>query len=216
MSTVSIMVVDHNRLMLEGITRLMEDVSEFHVVAAVEDGIVAMEQVKRQQPDVVLMDMQLPRQGGLETCKLITRKYPLTRVVMLTSDHNDLYLFEAIRAGARGYLRKSISAQELVKAIHTVYREGAILPPFAAQQVMHRMSCSHSYDAEPLQELTPKEREILSLVVEGQTTHQIAEFLFISPKTVRNHLSNIYKRLGTRDRLQTILYMTEKTAKSSA
>lgn len=210
MITITIMLVDNHRLMLEGIKRLLEDVAEFEVIAAVPDGIAAMEQLKKQKPDVVLMDIQLPWQNGLKTCRLITDKSPLTRVVMLTNDLNDLYLLEAIRAGAKGYLRKSISTQELTKAIQTVYRKGTMLPLFATQQVISEAFCSCNQVNKILQPLSPKEREILLLIVEGQTTDQVAEFLCISPKTVRNHLSHIYKRLGTKDRLNTILYMSQR------
>jgi DNA-binding NarL/FixJ family response regulator len=213
MDNIAIMIVDNHRLMLDGIKSILDDVTEFEVIAAVQDGIAAMEQLKNQKLDVVLIDVQLPGQSGLETCRQITRKYPLIQVIMLTNDLNDLYLFESIRAGAKGYLRKSICSQELMKAIYTVYRKGAILPLSAVQQALHRTDCPYRRDVEPWQELTLKEREILLLIVEGQTTNQTAEFLCISPKTVRNHLSHIYKRLGTKDRLQTILYMSQNVQK---
>lgn len=216
MLTITIMIVDSHCLILEGIKRLLEDVAEFKVIAAVQDGIAAMEQLKRQKPDVILMDTQLPQQSGLETCRLITGKYPSTRVIMLTNDTNDLYLLDAIRAGAKGYLRKSISLQDLTKAIHMVYRKGTLLPLFTALRESHKGTRAHCGNTELLQDLTLREREILPLIVEGQTTDQIAEFFCISPKTVRNHLSHIYKRLGTRDRLQTILYMSQKQQKQAS
>jgi DNA-binding NarL/FixJ family response regulator len=210
MVAITIMLVDNHLLMLDGIKSLLEDVADFEVIAAFQNGIAAMEHLKKQKLDVVLMDTQLPGQSGLETCRMITRNYPSTRVIMLTNDTHDLYLQEAIRAGAKGYLSKSIGSQELMKAIQTVYRKGAMLPLFAVQQTLRRTACPYTQESEPFQELTPKEREILPLIVEGKTTNQVADFLCISPKTVRNHLSHIYKRLGTRDRLQTIMYMSQR------
>lgn len=161
MLPITIMIVDSHCLILEGIKRLLEDVAEFKVIAAVQDGIAAMEQLKRQKLDVVLMDTQLPRQSGLETCRLITGKYPSTHVIMLTNDTNDFYLFEAIRAGAKGYLRKSISLQDLTKAIHTVYRKGTLLPLFAVQRDSHKGTHPNCGNTELLQDLTLREREIL-------------------------------------------------------
>lgn len=215
MSIIKVMLVDSHQLVMEGIKRVLEHHSEFLVTATAQDGIIALTHLRKQIPDIVLMEIHLPRLGGLETCKVIARDYPQVRVVILTSCHSNMYIGDAFRVGAKGYLSKTISPQELVVAIRTVYREGAVIPPFAARHILHTITQKGAPDTEPTQHLTHKEREILSLVVDGRTTSEIAKFLFISPKTVRNHLSHIYEKLGTKDRLQTILYMRQTLSGSS-
>ncbi len=215
MSVIKVMLVDGHQLVMEGIKRVLEHYSEFTVIATAQDGIIALTHLRSQIPDIVLMEIHMPRLGGLETCKVIARDYPEVRVVILTSCHGSMYISDAFRVGAKGYLSKAISPQELVVAVRTVYKEGAVIPPFAARHILHAVSQKGTLGTEPMQYLTSKEREILFLVAEGRTTGEIAKFLFISPKTVRNHLSHIYEKLGTRDRLQTILYMKQVFASSS-
>jgi two-component system, NarL family, response regulator DevR len=215
MPTIKIMLVDSQQLIMEGIKQVLENSSDFRVVATAQDGVTALKHLRNQVPDIVLMEIHMPGLAGLETCKIIARNYPQVRVVILTSCHDRVYVYDAVRAGAKGYLSKTITPQELVTALRTVYNEGAILPPFAACHILHAVTANGSLDSNPMQFLTSKEREILPLVVEGRTTSEIASFLFISPKTVRNHLSHIYEKLGTKDRLQTVLYMERMSSNTS-
>lgn len=204
---IRVMLVDEHLLVMEGIKQLLKNYPEFEVIATSQDGIMALNQIKSQMPDIVLMELHLPRLGGIETCKVMARKYPQVRVIILTSCKADVYASEAFRAGARSYLSKTITPQELVGAIHTVYEAGVLIPSPVAHHVLRMVTWKETPETEPLRCLTTKEREILSQVAEGRTTDEIASFLFVSPKTIRNHLSHIYEKLGTRDRLQTVLYM---------
>ena len=142
MVAITIMLVDNHLLMLDGMKRILEDVADFKVTAAFQDGIAAIEHLKKHKMDIVLMNTQLPGQSGLETCRMITRKYSSTRVIMLTNDSNDFHLQQAIRAGAKGYLSKSIDSQELMEAIYSVYRKGAMVPLFAVPQTLRRATKS--------------------------------------------------------------------------
>ncbi|MBE3557736.1 MAG: response regulator transcription factor [Ktedonobacteraceae bacterium] len=209
MAAMKIMLADEHRLVMEGIRLALEKYAEFAVIGTAQDGITLLERFKKQIPDIVLMELHMPRLGGLETCRLIARKYPQVKVIILTACQSDMYVGEAFRAGARGYISKTVTAQELAAALRTVYEAGILVPPFAALHLLRTPTRRDTVESEPLQHLTAREREILSLVVEGRTTHDIAGFFFISPKTVRNHLSHIYEKLGTRDRLQTVLYMQQ-------
>ena len=209
MNIIKVMLVDEHQLVMEGIKQLLENRPEFEVTATTQDGIMALNQIKSQVPDIVLMELHMPRLGGIETCKAIVRDYPQVKVIILTSCKIDIYANEAFRAGAKSYLSKTITPQELVAAIHTVYEAGVLIPSHVAHHVLRMITQKETPATEPLCCLTTKEREVLLLVAEGSTTSDIARFFFISPKTVRNHLSHIYEKLGTKDRLQTILYMKQ-------
>lgn len=209
MAIIKVMLMDEHQLVMEGIKLVLEHHPEFSVIAIAQDGIIALNQLRSQVPDIVLMELHMPRLSGLETCKVIAKNYPQVKVIILTACQTDMYISDAFRAGARGYLSKTITPQELVAAIHTVYESGVLVSPFAAHHILRMVTQKESPATKLLPALTAKEREILSLVVEGRTTNDIAEFLFISPKTVRNHLSHIYEKLGTKDRLQTVLYMKQ-------
>jgi DNA-binding NarL/FixJ family response regulator len=212
---IKIMLVDEHRLVIEGIKQLLETYPEFEIIAISQDGITALNQLKKQLPDIVLTELHLPRMGGIEMCKIIARNYRQVKVIILTSWEADIYANEAFRAGAKSYLSKTITPQELVAAIHTVYEAGVLIPSHIAHHILRTATHKVTSEAEPLYHLTPKEREILSLVVEGRSTSDIASFFFISPKTIRNHLSHIYEKLGTKDRLQTVLYLKQLYSTSS-
>src|SRR5258708_3297170 len=120
MNIIKVMLVDEHQLVMEGIKQLLENRPEFEVTATTQDGIMALNQIKSQVPDIVLMELHMPRLGGIETCKAIVRDYPQVKVIILTSCKIDIYANEAFRAGAKSYLSKTITPQELVAAIHTV------------------------------------------------------------------------------------------------
>jgi two-component system, NarL family, response regulator DevR len=212
--TIRVMLMDEHQLVMEGIKRVLENHPEFTVTAIAQDGLSALNQLKSHVPDIVLMELHLPRLSGLETCKVITRNYPHVKVIILTACQTDMYIGDAFRAGARGYLSKTITPQELVAAIHTVYESGVLISSFAAHQILRMVTQNETSAMRQFHMLTAKEREILSLVVDGRPTSDIAEFLCISPKTVRNHLSHIYEKLGTKDRLQTILYLKQLSSET--
>lgn len=206
---IKVMLVDEHRLVMEGIKQLLKTHPEFEITAMSQDGITALNWLKNHLPEIVLTELHLPRMGGIEMCKAIARNYPQVKVIILTSCEADMYANEAFRAGAKSYLSKTITPQELVAAIHTVYEAGVLIPSHIAHHVLRIATRKETPEAEPLCCLTTKEREILSLVAEGRSTSDIASFFFISPKTIRNHLSHIYEKLGTKDRLQTVLYLQQ-------
>jgi two-component system, NarL family, response regulator DegU len=215
MDNIKVLLVDEHQLVMEGIKQILENHARFEVIATTQDGIMALSQLQRQIPDIVLMELHMPHLNGLETCKAITRDYPQVKVIILTSCEVDMYMGEAFRAGARSYLRKTITQQELVAALLTVYETGVLLPSHVAHHVLHVVPHKKAQEGELFHCLTTREREILSLIAEGRTTRDIACSLVISPKTVRNHLSHIYEKLGIQDRLQAVLYVKQLLTKRS-
>lgn len=215
MNKINVMLVDGHQLVMEGIKQILENHGEFAVIAMIRDGGTVLSQIKKQTPDLILMELQLPGLGGIETCKAITQNYPHVKVVILTSCEVDMYISEAFRAGARSYLSKNITPQELLTALHSVHENSIWMPSSIARHVLQTLSQRRTREVGPLCCLTNKERDILSLAAEGRTTSDIARFLVISPKTVRNHLSHIYEKLGTQDRLQAVLYMKQLLANRS-
>src|SRR5258708_9416443 len=170
MNVIKVMLVDEHQLVMEGIKQLLANHSEFEVIATTQDGIMALSQIRRQVPDIVLIELHLPRLGGIETCKAIARDYPQVRVIILTSCEVNMYVSEAFRAGAKSYLSKNITPQELVAAIHTVYEAGVWIPSHVAHHVLRTITQKETPQTEPLHCLTTKERDILSLVAEGRST----------------------------------------------
>ena len=154
----------------------------------------------------------MPRMGGIEVSRIIQRRHPRTKVVILTSHESPTLVVAAIRAGARGYLSKTMAAQELRSSILMVHREGIILPSRIAHHLLRAVSAPGDVQGDPLAALTAREREIIFLLTLEYETDDVARFLLISPKTVRNYLSRIYAKLGTRNRVQTVIFAKQTLA----
>ena len=183
----------------------------FQVVA--EAGTVAesIDQARRHQPDIVIMDVRLPDGSGIEACREIRAEFPATRVVMLTSYPDEEAVLSAIVAGASGYLLKQIRARDLVAALETVGRGESLLDPAVTEKVLERIRriASGSQEADELSQLTGQERKILMLVAEGMTNKEIAAEIFLSDKTVKNYVSSILAKLNLERRAQAAAYVAK-------
>jgi DNA-binding NarL/FixJ family response regulator len=204
-TAIRILIVDDHTLVRNAMHLMLDLKTGLEVVGEAQDGLEAIDQARILQPDVVLMDLEMPRLGGLEAIAEIHRQFPKIRIVVLTSFVDDQKIAAAIQAGAMNYLLKNSSPADLVRTIQEVYAGSANLSP----EITRRLVAGLQQPAKPVApetSLTERENEILRLAASGLTNPEIAEKLFISEGTVRFHISNIFSKLGVSSRSQAILY----------
>ncbi|HML39921.1 MAG TPA: response regulator transcription factor [Bellilinea sp.] len=209
-----IVLVDDHEVVRLGLKSLLEHNPQFEVVGEAGTAKEALEQVGLLRPDVVLMDIRLPGASGIEACEEITRNFPDTRVIMLTSYAEDEMLFSAIRAGASGYVLKQIASDDLIKAIERVGRGEALLDPAVTQRVFQEVRRAvKEEEASAFSNLSAQEKHVLLLVSEGKTNREIAKSLFLGEGTVRNYVSSILSKLGVSNRAEAAAYAVEHNLK---
>jgi len=205
-----ILLVDDHEVVRLGLKALLEHHPQFEVVGEAGTAKEAIEQVSRHRPDVVIMDIRLPGTSGIEACEEITKNYPQTKVVMLTSYAEDEMLFSAIRAGASGYVLKQIGGDDLIRALEAVSRGDALLDPAVTQRVFQEVRRAvKDEEASAFVNLSQQERHVLQLVSEGKTNREIAKALFLGEGTVRNYVSSILSKLGVSNRAEAAAYAVE-------
>jgi two-component system, NarL family, response regulator DevR len=206
-----LLIVDDHELVRQGLMALLRRRETFDVVA--EAGTVAesIEQARRHQPDIVIMDVRLPDGSGVEACRAIRAEFPATRVVMFTSDPDEEAVLSAIVAGASGYLLKQIGSHDLMTALETVARGGSLLDPAVTDRVLERIRriASGATESDEISQLTSQERKILLLVAEGKTNKEIAGEIFLSDKTVKNYVSSILTKLNLERRAQAAAFVAK-------
>lgn len=216
--SVRVLLVDDQPLLLQGFAMILSVEEDLEVVGQVTDGARAVEAVLRLRPDVVLMDVQMPVLDGIEATRQIVAAHPDVRVLMLTTFDRDDYLFEALEAGASGFLLKNSDPDDLVDAVRAVARGHALLAPEVTRRVIARMAARDGTpeghgggeqagggDGIPLPALTQREREMLHLVARGLSNGEIAAQAYVTEATVKTHVSNILAKLGVRDRVQAVI-----------
>lgn len=204
-STIKILIADDHTLFRQGVLLLLESIEEMQVVGEAGDGSSVIEMARRTQPDVILMDIQMPHFNGIDATRKIIGTAPETRILILTMFEDDDSVFAAMRAGAMGYILKGAKQEELLRAIRAVANGEGIFSPSIAQRVMNFFSSARRHSpAEELPELTPREIEVLDLIAKGKKNRAIADYLVISPKTVRNHISSIFQKLQVSERSEAI------------
>jgi len=205
-----IILVDDHEVVRLGLKSLLERHPQFDIVGEAATAREALEQVSRQRPNVVLMDIRLPGMSGIDACEEITKNYPETKVIMLTSYAEDEMLFSAIRAGASGYVLKQIGGEDLVKAIESVGRGEAMLDSAVTQRVFQEVrKAVKDEEASAFANLSQQEKHVLLLVSEGKTNREIAKLLFLGEGTVRNYVSSILSKLGVSNRAEAAAYAVE-------
>jgi DNA-binding NarL/FixJ family response regulator len=201
-----VLIADDHPMFRNGMRALLATVNDIEVVGEVATGEDAIAEAAMLQPDVVLMDLQMPGVGGVEATRAILFASPHIRVLVVTMFEDDYSVFTAMRAGARGYVVKGASPDELLRAIRAVGGGEAIFSPAIAVRLMTFFSAPKpAVPAHTFPELSDREREILDLIAQGANNSEIAKRLVISPKTVRNHVSNIFSKLQVADRAQAII-----------
>ena len=208
MAPIRILIVDDHRLFRQGLRQICETKGGFEVVGEAESGRTAVDLVNRIKPDVILMDIRMPGLDGVQATSFITEANPDAKVVVLTMHREDQYIFDAIRAGARGYLLKDVDADTLLEAIRRVYGGEALIDPLVATKVLSEFRrLSDPTAAQPaLEQLTEGEMNVLRYVAQGLDNREIAEQLSLSESTVANRLREIYQKLYVNNRTQAALY----------
>jgi len=213
--TIRVLLVDDQEIIRQGIATILRYADGLEVVGQAGDGEEAIRQATRLKPDVVLMDIKMPRMGGIPATRKICEALPDTRVVILTTYKEDDLVFEGIKAGAQGYLLKDASGESLVAALHGVARGEVQLDPQVANQVLHefqrllekRPTLPHNEDGEELvlEPLTPREEDVLNLLVEGLSNREIGARLYLTEGTIKNHVSTIIAKLQANDRTHAVV-----------
>jgi len=205
-----ILLVDDHEVVRLGLKSLLARNPQFQVVAEASNATEALERVARYRPDVVVMDIRLPGKNGIETTREIKQQFPDTQVIMLTSYAEDDLLFDAIAAGASGYVLKQIGSGDLVRALETIGRGESLVDPALMQKVFQRVrEATRKAEDEAFAELSEQELKILALVAKGKTNKEIADAVFLSEKTVRNYVSSILSKLHLSTRSEAAAYAVE-------
>ena len=205
--TIRVAVVDDQRLFTRGLSGLVGMLAGVEVVGVAYDGEEAIALCRREEPDVVLMDISMPKMDGISATREIRSLLPQSAVIILTAHEEDERVFEGIKAGAQGYLLKDAELEDLSRAIRTVYAGDTIVARELAQKMLTTFESGRSGGSQPAPPpLTERELEVIRALAQGMSDRQIAHSLGISEKTVRNHTSNIYRKLHIFDRTQAVIY----------
>ena len=207
---ISVVLVDDQHLIRQGLKALLELEPDLEIVGEAANGLEAVDKVEKLQPHVVLMDIRMPRMDGVAATREIKNKFPQTKILVLTTFDDDEYIKAALQNGAMGYLLKDTPSEELAVAIRAVYRGYTQLGPGIVKKLLTQFppaTASQSSTPPPsLEELTKREKEVLCLIATGANNREIAQKLYISEGTVKNHVTNILNRLELRDRTQAAIF----------
>lgn len=204
---ITVILVDDHEVVRLGLMTLLEDLPWVRVVAEAGSANEAIQAVEAHQPDVVVMDIRMPGGSGLDACQEITRRWPDVKVVMLTSFMDDELIFQAIQAGASGYVLKQVGNESLINALGAVRQGEALLDPAVTQRVLQRVRATENdREAAAFRDLSEREMEILAQVAQGKSNGEIADELTLSEKTVRNHVSAILSKLNLSNRIEAATY----------
>jgi two-component system, NarL family, response regulator LiaR len=204
--TIRVAIADDHAVVRQGLRTFLELQEGMDVVGEAADGEEAVALVERTAPDVVLLDLVMPRVDGLEAIRRIRERAPATRILVLTSFADDHTVLPAVRAGAAGYLLKDVQPPELAGAIRTVHAGEALLAPTVATMLVEQLAAEDGAGAERGEHLTPRELEVLALLARGRANKAIALDLGVSERTVKTHVSNILGKLNLTDRTRAALY----------
>jgi DNA-binding NarL/FixJ family response regulator len=200
---VRVLIADDHGIVRSGLRLLLESQPDIEVVAEAADGAEARELAVRERPDLAILDVKMPKLTGLQATREIKQQVPEVAVLILSMHNDERYLFEALKAGASGYVLKTQADTDLLEAIRAVERGEPFLTP-EAQRALIKDVLERGATSE--EELTPREEEIVKLVAEAHTNREIAEILHLSEKTVENHRANAMRKLGMRDRVELVRY----------
>ena len=209
----TILIADDQALVRVGLRKILESAGDVEVVAEVENGEEAVAAAARHRPDLVLMDIRMPVLDGIEATRRIAGAHPSTRVLILTTFGLDSYVYEALQAGASGFMLKDAPPEEIAAAVKVVAGGDALLAPAGTRSVVEEFARRAPVATPPeppaLNELTPREREVLDLLTRGCSNPEICDRLVISEATAKTHVARILQKLGLRDRVQAVIYAYE-------
>lgn len=202
---IRVLIADDHPIVRKGLRALLVEFDDIELAGEAADGWEAISLFCKFKPDVILMDLVMPKMDGIEATRVITSEDPDARILILTSFINDEYLYPAIKAGALGYLLKEADPKELIRSIHQIYLGKPSLDPSIAQKVLLELGSPRT-DKPAMDELTDRETEVLTLLAQGMDNNQIAERLSVADVTVRTHISHILDKLHVSNRVQATLY----------
>jgi DNA-binding NarL/FixJ family response regulator len=206
-----VLLADDDALMRAGLAAVLSSDPSIELVGEASTGREAIAVARRRRPDVILMDVRMPDLDGIAATRELSATLPSARVLILTTFEQDDYIFGGLRAGASGFLLKRTRPEELIAAVHTIAAGESLLSPSVTRRVIDRMAeqPDAGIGAAELDELTPRERDVLDLLTRGLSNAEIAEALVVEPSTVKTHVKRILMKLGLRDRVQAVIYAYE-------
>ncbi|QNO14488.1 response regulator transcription factor [Alkalicella caledoniensis] len=208
MEKIKIAVVEDHHLLRQGIIKILDFEKDFHVVGEAHDGLEACDLVKKHKPHIVLMDINMPNMNGIEATEWIKKYHPKTKVIMLTIHDGDEYIFEAIKLGAEGYMLKDIESEMIVEGIRNVFSGDAFIHKQLTGKIFRELHRLYKQDVpivENAYNLSDREQDVYKLMAEGKSNKEIGDILNISEKTVKNHVSRVFRKLGVFDRTQAVV-----------
>lgn len=208
---VRLLLADDHSLFREGLKDILDGTSNFVITGEASSGPEALEMVEKKQPDIVLMDIRLPGMDGIACTRQIKKAHPEITVLILSMYDDESHVLEAFNAGANGYLSKLLSAGDLVRAVDTVHQEGYLIPGNIMTRLMgglRKLDLTAIEDANGV--VTKSELRVLSSLVQGKSNKQIAQDVFVSEKTVKNHLNHLFKKLGVKNRTEAVVKAIER------
>jgi len=206
MTKIRILLAEDHAIMREGVREFIKRETDMEVVGEAGDGEEAVRLAAQLKPDVIVMDIRMPKLNGIEATKQIKSQLPKTAILILTAYDSDQYIFALLDAGAAGYLLKGIRTHELIDAIRAVYAGESVLHPVIASRVIRRVITPATAGSKGVEPLSDREMEILKIAAKGVSNKDIAEQLFLSPRTVQVHLGNIFNKLGVASRTEAVLF----------
>lgn len=205
--TIKVLLVDDHKIVRQGVRAFLQTLADIQVVAEADTGAAAIDAVQQAQPDVVLMDLEMPGElDGIAATRQIRKLRPETQVIVVTSHHQDEYIFPAVRAGAISYLLKDVEPDELVDAIRKAAQGEALLDSRVASRLVKELQGIRQEQVNPFTELSEREFDVLRLIAAGKSNAEIAETLVIGESTVKTHIGNLLKKLHLDDRTQAAVY----------
>jgi DNA-binding NarL/FixJ family response regulator len=218
MDEISVLIVDDHTLFRKGVHKMLEAEEDMKVVGEASTGREALEQARALMPDIILMDIKMPDPSagseqaldGIEATRILCREMPHIGIIFVTMFQDDEFVFKGLQAGGRGYILKDADPETMLRAIRAVAHGESLLGPSIAQKALRQFSALPGKQAPLVDELTPRELEVLTLIAEGLSNKEIAQELTISEKTVKNHINNIFSKLHLYDRAQAMLYAIRK------
>lgn len=207
---ITVLVVDDHAVVRQGVRFFLESQDDFEVVGEAESGETAVKLAAETIPDVILMDLVMPKMDGVEATRQVKNISPRSRIVVLTSYHDDEYIFPALQAGAISYILKDIRMEELAEAVRRAAHNEVTLHPRVAARIIQELHGIKEEDINPFTELTNREMEVLKLIADGMNNNRIAKQLTITEHTVKGHVSNILSKLQLADRTQAAVFAWKK------
>ncbi len=210
MEKIRVLIVDDHRVVRDGLSKILEACSDIHVIGEAANGLDAIRKYEELKPDVILLDISMPKLGGLEVSRRIKKEDPSARIVILSMHEEEEYSMKLVRLGVSGYLLKDSAAQEVIEAVRSAFAGRVYFSPQISKTLAESYREVAPLEDDPYERLNDREREVLQLIAEGHSNKAIADILFISPKTVDNHRTNLMRKLNIHSAADLVRWATKR------